>query len=306
MEPDANNEAQTSMRSRAKLLLEQRRKAGRSGLLVGVPVGAIAALGIQFALSGRAGKPVELRYLAAPVASTAPIASAIPSASPNLSAQATATSSIGAPLLADAIAHASGAPSPTPQTLAGDLPKGVPLPNLSGVMPFNPVLTGAIDGDAQLPIGESAENSLTTLAVNAGEADVDQTVKQIDVLARKYGGKATPFTEVGVGGKPDRHGVIVEVDAPKAAGIEKSIGKDATVKDRFVGGASQRQTKLEEDARARLVALGRQRSKLLEKYLDDAPEVQAIDEQIDAVKKEMRQIRLRKGAAIKVYIGPNE
>lgn len=283
------------------MLLEQRRRASRSGLLVGLPIGVIATLGLQYALGARPNTPQVVRYELPKAASTP-----VPTPSPAASATTPPVGVAPISLFTDAVAKGAAEEPASPPTVGGDLPKGVPLPGIDGVLPFNPMLSGAIDDQDNLPVGQPADNSLSTWVLNAGEADVDQTQRDLDKIARKAGGRATPFTETGANGQPDRQGVIVEVDPTKAPEVERAVSKSATARERFVGGSAQRQTKLEEDARMRLVALGRERSKLLEKYLDDAPEIKAIDERIESVKAEMRQIRLKKGAAIKVYIGPKE
>lgn len=281
----------------------------------GSSVGLIAALLLGVGIGGavmyltNSGQSDQKTALLPPVASP-PLATAPaePAPSPGLVATNTSGGSLFPPLdltwmVPPEAATPSPAPAPAPGPVAGGPgvtpPRGGGVPSplrgqidapTGGFAPMRPTVLPDING-SQPSVAEPVEVPMVTLTFSVGDGAA--AASSVIGIARNYGGVGVPVTEVL--DRRTRNGCLVYVPQDRLDAFLGNLNGVGSLMERvrWRGSEGERRARLASEAERRLDDLQADRKNLLIKYLDDAPEVKEIDEQIALQRKAISALRLR-------------
>ncbi|MBS1721300.1 MAG: hypothetical protein JST35_12720 [Armatimonadetes bacterium] len=150
-------------------------------------------------------------------------------------------------------------------------------------------MVGQIPGTEGLTVnGATDSGSVVTMNLEMGEVDADALQKRMAKIAKENGGDVTTYTDISTN-KPVTEVRVPQEKEAKVLGEIKKLGSNGgTLKGQIRSSGTDVIRSENEAGRERLNQLAAQRRKLLEKYLDDAPEIKDLDAQIEQVKKQMR------------------
>lgn len=152
--------------------------------------------------------------------------------------------------------------------------------------PMKPPLPGEVGGGDELPRDAPAGATLTVL-----ELPASRSAAQVSAAAAKLGGKARAYA---ISLDSGTAGVLVWVPEKQVAKLIETLGGSAerAARETWSGPPSSRRRKLKEPFEKRLSELELKKQALLVKYLEDAPEVLRVDEDIQTVRQAMAQFDL--------------
>ncbi|MCL4285362.1 MAG: hypothetical protein KJZ62_09685 [Fimbriimonadaceae bacterium] len=183
-----------------------------------------------------------------------------------------------------------GSTSPTSQ-IGGTVPVG----------PVNPIVIGPGEG-----IENSVKCQLIEAVVFVPQAELEAVKSQFLTLAKDSQGKAMAFSEAPVGEIPGREGVLLAL--PESA-LEATLAKvlkagTSSVTERWTGPPGERRDRIERPFRDGLYELLKEERKLLERYLEDAPEVKYVRERIAETRRQQGLLLNPppENAALRVYL----
>lgn len=183
-----------------------------------------------------------------------------------------------------------GSTSPTPQ-IGGPLPVG----------PVNPIVIGPGEG-----IESGVKCQLVEAVVFVPQADLESVRSQFVKLALDSKGKAVTFSEAPVGEVPGREGVLLSL--PESA-LEATLARvlqagTSSVTERWTGPPGERRDRIERPFRDGLYELLKEERKLLERYLEDAPEVKYVRERISETRRQQSLLLSPppENAALRIYL----
>lgn len=200
-------------------------------------------------------------------------------------------------------------PKPTAQD--GTLPKGAaagtaksnppkkpPVKQISGTIPDAPAAgTSPFNPGPIFVSPDEKESPKTTLVdVRLSVSDGDKALSLAQVVAAKAGGVAIQFDENASEGPAT--GALLFVPQNRLADAEKALGGvgSIVIKDHWSGTNADRLDRLQGTAESAVSDLRVRRQELLVKYLDDAPQVTLVDQEIERIQRSLSALRAQKAS----------
>lgn len=177
--------------------------------------------------------------------------------------------------------------APPPKQISGTIPDA---PLSSGTSPFNP-------GPIFVSPDEKASPKTTLVDVRLSVSDGDKALSQAQVVAAKAGGVAIQFDEHASEGPAT--GALLFVPQNRLADAEKALGGvgSIVIKDHWSGTNADRLDRLQGAAESAVSDLRVRRQELLVKYLEDAPQVTLVDQEIERIQRSLSALRAQKASA---------
>lgn len=192
----------------------------------------------------------------------------------------------GAPVAAG-IPKPGAAKKPPVKQISGTIPDA---PLAPGTSPFNP-------GPIFVSPDEKETPKATLVDVRLTVSDGDKAFSQAQVVAAKAGGVAIQFDEHASEGPAT--GALLFVPQNRLADAEKALSGvgSIVIKDRWSGTNADRLDRLQATAESAVSDLRVRRQELLVKYLEDAPQVTLVDQEIERIQRSLSALRAQKASA---------